>query len=37
VHVDDLLFGGTWPELFKEKISAIFDMEDLGIAKYALC
>jgi hypothetical protein len=36
VHVDDLLFGGTWPELFKEKISAIFDMEDLGIAKYAL-
>jgi hypothetical protein len=36
VHVDNLLFGGSWPVLFKEKISAIFDMENLGIAKYAL-
>ncbi|PLW18034.1 hypothetical protein PCASD_19810 [Puccinia coronata f. sp. avenae] len=36
VHVDDLLFGGSWPDLFKENISAIFDMEDLGIAKYTL-
>ncbi|PLW42386.1 hypothetical protein PCASD_06410 [Puccinia coronata f. sp. avenae] len=36
VHVDDLLFGGSWPDIFKEKISAIFDMEDLGLAKYAL-
>jgi hypothetical protein len=36
VHVDDLLFGGSWPEKFKLKILAIFDMEDLGLAKYAL-
>ncbi|PLW26977.1 hypothetical protein PCASD_23030 [Puccinia coronata f. sp. avenae] len=36
VHVDDLLFGGSWPELFKQKICAIFAMEDLGVAKYAL-
>jgi hypothetical protein len=35
-HVDNLLFRGSWPKLFKEKISAIFDMEDLEIAKYAL-
>ena len=45
-HVDDLLFGGTWtPKFlfggtwtpkFKRKISLYFDMEDLGLAKYAL-
>jgi hypothetical protein len=35
-HVDDLLFGGTWTPKFKSKISSHFDMEDLGVAKYAL-
>ena len=36
VHVDDLLFGGSWTSEFKERISEIFEMEDLGVAKYAL-
>ena len=35
-HVDDLLFGGTWTTKFKDKIKTFFDMEDLGLAKYAL-
>ncbi|KAI7956145.1 hypothetical protein MJO29_007544 [Puccinia striiformis f. sp. tritici] len=35
-HVDDLIFGGTWTPEFKSKISSHFDMEDLGLAKYAL-
>ncbi|KAI7948147.1 hypothetical protein MJO28_010055 [Puccinia striiformis f. sp. tritici] len=35
-HVDDLIFGGTWTPKFKSKISSHFDMEDLGLAKYAL-
>ncbi|KAI7955447.1 hypothetical protein MJO29_006846 [Puccinia striiformis f. sp. tritici] len=35
-HVDDLIFGGTWTTEFKTKISSHFDMEDLGLAKYAL-
>ena len=35
VH-DDNLFGGLSTELFKKKISAIFEMEYLGIAKYTL-
>jgi len=35
-HVDDLIFGGTWTPEFKSKICSYFEMEDLGIAKYAL-
>ncbi|KAA1095011.1 hypothetical protein PGT21_050223 [Puccinia graminis f. sp. tritici] len=35
-HVDDLIFGGTWTPEFKSKINSYFEMEDLGIAKYAL-
>ncbi|KAI7957540.1 hypothetical protein MJO28_004635 [Puccinia striiformis f. sp. tritici] len=35
-HVDDLIFGGTWTSEFKSKIKSHFDMEDLGLAKYAL-
>jgi hypothetical protein len=35
-HFDDLIFGGTWTPEFKTKISSHFDMEDLGLAKYAL-
>jgi transposase InsO family protein len=35
-HVDNLIFGGTWTSEFKSKISTYFEMEDLGIAKYAL-
>ncbi|KAH9464516.1 hypothetical protein Pst134EB_033278 [Puccinia striiformis f. sp. tritici] len=35
-HVDDLIFGGTWTPEFKSKICSHFDMEDLGLAKYAL-
>ncbi|MBW0478654.1 hypothetical protein O181_018369 [Austropuccinia psidii MF-1] len=36
VHVDDLIFGGTWTSLFKEKIQFFFEMEDLGKIKYKL-
>ncbi|MBW0541943.1 hypothetical protein O181_081658 [Austropuccinia psidii MF-1] len=36
VHVDDLIFGGTWNETFKIKIKTFFEMEDLGTVKYAL-
>ncbi|MBW0547929.1 hypothetical protein O181_087644 [Austropuccinia psidii MF-1] len=36
VHVDDLIFGGTWNSLFKEKIQSFFEMEDLGKIKYTL-
>ncbi|MBW0465060.1 hypothetical protein O181_004775 [Austropuccinia psidii MF-1] len=36
VHVVDLIFGGTWNSLFKEKIKSFFEMEDLGAIKYAL-
>ncbi|MBW0531370.1 hypothetical protein O181_071085 [Austropuccinia psidii MF-1] len=36
VHVDDLIFGGTWNLSFKNKISKFFEMEHLGLAKYAL-
>ncbi|KAI7954364.1 hypothetical protein MJO28_004764 [Puccinia striiformis f. sp. tritici] len=35
-HVDDLIFGGTWTSEFKNKITSHFDMEDLGLSKYAL-
>ncbi|MBW0559888.1 hypothetical protein O181_099603 [Austropuccinia psidii MF-1] len=36
VHIDDIIFGGTWNSLFKEKIQLFFEMEDLGKIKYAL-
>ncbi|MBW0497553.1 hypothetical protein O181_037268 [Austropuccinia psidii MF-1] len=36
VHVDDLIFGGTWNATFKTKIKTFFKMEDLGTVKYAL-
>ncbi|MBW0480135.1 hypothetical protein O181_019850 [Austropuccinia psidii MF-1] len=36
VHVDDLIFGGSWNEEFKTKINQHFEMEDLGQIKYAL-
>ncbi|MBW0559032.1 hypothetical protein O181_098747 [Austropuccinia psidii MF-1] len=36
VHVDDLIFGGTWNEKFKKQIKTFFEMEDLGNIKYAL-
>ncbi|MBW0479363.1 hypothetical protein O181_019078 [Austropuccinia psidii MF-1] len=36
VHVDDLIFGGTWNSLFKKKIKSFFEMEDLRAIKYAL-
>ncbi|MBW0517419.1 hypothetical protein O181_057134 [Austropuccinia psidii MF-1] len=36
VHVDDLIFGGTWNKTFKIKIKTFFEMEDLGTVKYAL-
>ncbi|MBW0505466.1 hypothetical protein O181_045181 [Austropuccinia psidii MF-1] len=36
VHVDDLLFGGSWVADFKTKINLYFDMEDLQVSKYAL-
>ncbi|KAI7949518.1 hypothetical protein MJO28_008339 [Puccinia striiformis f. sp. tritici] len=35
-HVDDLIFGGTWTPKFKSKICSHFNVEDLGLAKYAL-
>ncbi|MBW0486685.1 hypothetical protein O181_026400, partial [Austropuccinia psidii MF-1] len=36
IHVDDLIFGGSWNTKFKNKITGYFDMEDLGCIKYAL-
>ncbi|MBW0472359.1 hypothetical protein O181_012074 [Austropuccinia psidii MF-1] len=36
VHVDDLIFGGTWNTTFKAKIKTFSEMEDLGMVKYAL-
>ncbi|MBW0501578.1 hypothetical protein O181_041293 [Austropuccinia psidii MF-1] len=36
VHIDDLLFGGSWVSDFKIKIQEFFDMEDLNVSKYAL-
>ncbi|MBW0537292.1 hypothetical protein O181_077007 [Austropuccinia psidii MF-1] len=36
VHVNDLVFGGFWNEEFKTKINQHFEMEDLGLIKYAL-
>ncbi|MBW0494088.1 hypothetical protein O181_033803 [Austropuccinia psidii MF-1] len=36
VHVDDIIFGGTWNEKFKNQIKTFFEMEDLGNVKYAL-
>ncbi|MBW0536164.1 hypothetical protein O181_075879 [Austropuccinia psidii MF-1] len=36
VHVDDLIFGGSWNTEFKEKINKSFNMEDLGTVKYVL-
>ncbi|MBW0566499.1 hypothetical protein O181_106214 [Austropuccinia psidii MF-1] len=36
IHVDDLIFGGTWNEKFKNQIKTFFEMEDLGNVKYAL-
>ncbi|MBW0462946.1 hypothetical protein O181_002661 [Austropuccinia psidii MF-1] len=35
-HIDDLIFGGTWNTTFKTKIKTFFEMEDLGMVKYAL-
>ncbi|MBW0538091.1 hypothetical protein O181_077806, partial [Austropuccinia psidii MF-1] len=36
VHVDDLLFGGSWVADLKAQIKLHFDMEDLHVSKYAL-
>ncbi|MBW0527427.1 hypothetical protein O181_067142 [Austropuccinia psidii MF-1] len=36
IHVDDLIFGGSWNNEFKTKINNIFEMEDLGKIKFAL-
>ncbi|MBW0530484.1 hypothetical protein O181_070199 [Austropuccinia psidii MF-1] len=36
VHVDDLIFGGSWNDQFKTKIKTHFNMDDLGKVKYAL-
>ncbi|MBW0523677.1 hypothetical protein O181_063392 [Austropuccinia psidii MF-1] len=36
IHVDKLIFGGSWNTEFKQKITTYFDMEDLGCIKYAL-
>ncbi|MBW0560538.1 hypothetical protein O181_100253 [Austropuccinia psidii MF-1] len=36
VHVDDLIFRGSWNGEFKAKINQHFEMEDLGQVKYAL-
>ncbi|MBW0560261.1 hypothetical protein O181_099976 [Austropuccinia psidii MF-1] len=36
IHVDNLIFGGSWNTKFKNKITGYFDMEDLGCIKYAL-
>ncbi|MBW0534302.1 hypothetical protein O181_074017 [Austropuccinia psidii MF-1] len=36
LHLDDLLFGGSWVANFKSQINPYFDMEDLQVSKYAL-
>ncbi|MBW0487558.1 hypothetical protein O181_027273 [Austropuccinia psidii MF-1] len=36
VHVNDLIFGGTWNSLFKEKIQLFFEMEDLGKIEFSI-
>ncbi|MBW0510061.1 hypothetical protein O181_049776 [Austropuccinia psidii MF-1] len=36
VHVNDLIFGGSWNEEFKNRLNKYFEMEDLGQIKYAL-
>ncbi|MBW0478503.1 hypothetical protein O181_018218 [Austropuccinia psidii MF-1] len=36
VHVDNLIFGGSWNNEFKTKINNIFEMEDLGKMKFSL-
>ncbi|MBW0507591.1 hypothetical protein O181_047306 [Austropuccinia psidii MF-1] len=36
VHVDDLIFGGSWKNEFKTTIKTHFDMDGLGRIKYAL-
>ncbi|MBW0473195.1 hypothetical protein O181_012910 [Austropuccinia psidii MF-1] len=36
VHVDNIIFGQTWNEKFKNQIKTFFEMEDLGYVKYAL-
>ncbi|MBW0483613.1 hypothetical protein O181_023328 [Austropuccinia psidii MF-1] len=36
VHIDDLLFGGSWVSDFKIKIQEHFNIEDLSIIEYSL-
>ncbi|MBW0541301.1 hypothetical protein O181_081016 [Austropuccinia psidii MF-1] len=36
IHVDDLIFGGSWNTEFKQKITTYFNMEDLRCIKYTL-
>ncbi|MBW0547115.1 hypothetical protein O181_086830 [Austropuccinia psidii MF-1] len=36
VHVDNLIFGGTWNTTFKAKIKTFFEIEDLSTVKYAI-
>ncbi|MBW0536248.1 hypothetical protein O181_075963 [Austropuccinia psidii MF-1] len=36
IHVDNLIFGGSWNIELKKKITTYFDMEDLRCIKYAL-
>ncbi|MBW0481569.1 hypothetical protein O181_021284 [Austropuccinia psidii MF-1] len=36
IHLDNLIFGGTWNQSFKLKIKTFFEIKDLGAVKYAL-